>query len=89
MSDKELLELAAKRTLESGQQIPYDARDDGPALPAADWAHEAARGVLFDLSDRRGIKNGFWDIDYEIRVEIVETLAAIIRAAAELGRSKP
>lgn len=73
--------------LRYGNEFPYDASDswwaaDGRAPPAPkDWAHSAARGVIADLQDRRGIKWGFDNIDEETRVEIVETLAQIIRAA--------
>lgn len=78
----------AKHSLERGAEYPYDAPDawwdsgkDTP--PAKDWAHAAARGILHDLCDRRGIKRGFEGIDEETRVEIVESLSAIIRAAAK------
>lgn len=74
----------AKRALEVGNEYPYDAPDnwDGEReLPAVDWAHKAARGILYDLGDRGGIKHGFVDIEQEVRVDIVEALAAIIRAA--------
>lgn len=84
-------DLAAIR-LAHGAAYPYDASDewwDGDASnpPAADdWAHAAARGVLADLNDRRGIKHGFDDVDEGIRAEIVASLAAIIRVA-EIGRA--
>lgn len=42
-----------------------------------------ARGVVADLQDRRAIKWGFGDIDEEIRVEIISSLADIIRAARD------
>lgn len=82
-------ENIAEITLRRGSEFPYDAPDawwhtEGVAVPppATDWAHAAARGVLADLTDRRGIKHGFEGIDELVRVEIVESLAAIIRAAA-------
>ena len=74
-----------------GNKYPYDAPDrwwDGDGEnppPPRDWSHTAARGVLADLQDRRGIKWGFEDIDSEVRVEIVDSLAAIIREAARQG----
>jgi hypothetical protein len=37
------------------------------------------------LTDRRGIKQGFAGIDHEVRVEIVESIANIVRAAAALA----
>ena len=78
----------AKHSLKHGAEFPYDASDDwwagdGSNPPAAkDWAHSAARGVLADLNDRSGIKSVLEDIEECVRVELVETLAEIIRAAA-------
>ncbi|MBA4766104.1 MAG: hypothetical protein H2049_00530 [Porphyrobacter sp.] len=81
-------EEIAAWTVQQGNKWPYDAPDswwqtngDNPA-PPEDWAHSAARGVLRDLTDRRGIKNGFAEIDEEVRAEIVAALARIIRAAS-------
>lgn len=75
------------RNVERGNKYPYDAPDswwesDGTdPPPPTDWAHSAARGVLYNLKDRGGIKHGFANIDEDIRAEIVASLAAIIRAA--------
>jgi len=74
--------------LEMGDKYPYDGTDDfwngkEDATPPADWAHRAARGVIADLTDRRKIKNGFDGIDEDVRIEIVATLATIIRAALD------
>lgn len=82
MNDAEL----AKITLELGNEFPYDApdkwrSDSGAPLPAVDQAHAAARGILHDLQDRKGIKNGFAGIDQDTRKEIVDSLAEIIRQA--------
>lgn len=63
-----------------GQKSPYDA-----GRPCEDWAHAAARGVISDLKDRRGIKNGFNDVDDDIKSEIVDSMAEIIRIAYEKG----
>lgn len=77
----------AAHSLKRGNHFPYDASDEwwhssAEVVPAAtDWAHEAARGILYDLSDRRGIKHGFSGVDEDVRAEIAESLAAIIRAA--------
>lgn len=60
-----------------GNLYPYD----GDKKQKPDWAHKAARGVIADLCDRRGIKWGFNDVDEDVRVEIVESLAEIIRVA--------
>ena len=79
----------AQRTLGHGAKFPYDAPDawwdsTGDNPPAAeDWAHAAARGVISDLTGRSGIKHGFANIDEDIRVEIVASLAEIIRVAAK------
>jgi hypothetical protein len=67
----------AVRQLEHGAKFPYDG--DGPAI---DWAHAAARGVLADLCDRRGVKHELREVDDDVRVELVASVAAIIRAAA-------
>lgn len=75
--------------LQHGAEYPYDASDAWwaskqrrkPPKPK-DWAHEAARGIVADLKDRRGIKWGFDDIDEDVRKEIVATIASIIRLAA-------
>jgi len=79
----------SKHRLEHGAKYPYDGgadfwEDRTPTPPpATDWAHAAARGVLADLLDRRGIKWALDDeqIDRETRAEIVQSLAAIIRLA--------
>lgn len=72
----------AKRRIEHGAKYPYDGE-----RPEQDWAHRAARGIAADLCDRRGIK---WEMgkvdddsesDYSVRCDIVDSHAAIIRAA--------
>lgn len=79
----------APHSLERGAALPFDAPDQWWATdekeappPALDWAHAAARGILYDFLDRRGIKHGFSGIDEDVRTEIVQSMAAIIRAAA-------
>lgn len=80
--------MNAKFWLNHGNKFPYDATDewndkypaDPPPVPL-DWAHSAARGVVANLTDRRGIKHYFGDVDEETRIEIIGTLADIIRAA--------
>jgi hypothetical protein len=85
-------EEIAAITLRYGAKYPYDAPDewwngDGSSPPpATDWAHSAARGILADLNDRRGIKHGFANLDEGIRAEIVASLAEIIRQAAKEPR---
>jgi len=79
--------MSAKHRLAHGAEFPYDAPDEwwggnAESPPASvDKAHAAARGIIADLQDRRGIKRGFDDIDESTRVEIVESIAAIIREA--------
>jgi hypothetical protein len=87
--EKEVRDQAAKQALAHGERYPYDAPDswwhsssDAGRPPATDWAHAAARGILADLNDRRGIKIGFNGIDEGVRVDIVTALADIIRLAA-------
>ncbi len=73
--------------LKMGADFPYDAGEefwDGDGKtppPAKDWAHAAARGILSDLEDRRGIKNELDGVDHETRAELVESLSEIIRQA--------
>ncbi|MBC9968848.1 hypothetical protein [Ralstonia insidiosa] len=77
----------AKRKLERGAKFPYDApdswwRDDGESPPAAtDWAHAAARGILADLKGRSGVDDALQNVDEETRMEIVQSIADIIRTA--------
>jgi len=65
--------------LKRGMEYPYDDTYKGDV----DWAHKAARAILYDFSDRKGIKHALSDVDEEIRIEIVEAMASYIRRAAE------
>lgn len=76
--------MNARIYYDGGQQHPYD-RDDEDNAPHGDWAVKAVRGVINNLRDRRDIKRGFERVDTEVRQEIVETLAAIVRIAASEG----
>ena len=71
------------RELEKGAEYPYHGK------PPTDWAEAAALGILYDLSDRGGIKHELDGVDDEIRVEIVEAMAKIIRAARDAAPSEP
>ena len=82
--------MTAHNSLRLGELYPYDAPkswwdSDSTVRPKlqgdGDWSFRAARGVIEDLCDRRGIKNGFEDIPDDIRVDIVAALAEIIREA--------
>lgn len=70
------------REIEMGNLYPYDNDSElDDREPPVDWAHTAARAILYDLNDRRGIKESFAGVDHSIRVEIVEKMAGIIRQA--------
>jgi hypothetical protein len=83
---------SALNSLKQGADYPWDAgdqfEDDVEILPtlAQDWAHYAARGILADLTDRRGIKNGFNNIDEQTRGDIVTKLRQIILVARREAR---
>jgi len=76
-----------KHRLKHGEKYPYDGgadfwEDRAPKpVPASDWAHAAARGVLADLLDRRGIKWELDKVEHDVRIELTQSLAAIIRQA--------
>lgn len=76
----------AQHCLDHGALYPYDNPDDcmTPA-PSIDWAHAAARGILSDLTDRRGIKWTLQEIEQDVRAELVSSLADIIRLAASVA----
>ncbi len=74
----------AQITLKFSDDYPYEIDEDATPkadLKPTDWAHRAARGVLSDLSDRRGIKWELQKVDMDIRKDIVSDLAEIIRLA--------
>jgi len=82
-------EQLARMSLHAGNEYPYDASDEWRELysssrqapPPHDWAHAAARGIVYDLQDRRSIKDGFLRVDEEVRTKIVKAIAEIIRQA--------
>jgi hypothetical protein len=75
--------------LDQGEKFPYDAggefwEEDAEVPPSAvDYAHYAARGIIAELDDRRGIKWELRKIDHETRADIVQSIAEIIRVAVE------
>jgi hypothetical protein len=79
------MNIKTMRTLECAEIYPYDADDNDIFLPSHDWAEMAARGVVYDLLDRRNIKHGFNNVDEDVRREIIVTLADIIRTAKALN----
>lgn len=70
------MNLSTKTDLKFGHKYPYDGN-----RPQSDWAHRAARGIIANLEGRRGIKNELNGIDKEIKVEIIDEIAEIIRVA--------
>lgn len=74
----------AKQRLKYGEQYPYDGNYN-----PVDWAHRAANAILFDLNDRRGIKEAFYDLSDEVCKDIVETAAEIIREAFKCSEDNP
>jgi len=88
--------MNAKSRLEHGSNFPFDAPDswwssEGRKVEMpGDWAVKAARGVIADLRDRRDIKQPLQIhlIDEDVRAEIIQTLAEIIRLAHEKGGTK-
>jgi hypothetical protein len=79
-------ETKTARDLRVGTEYPYDGN-----RPEIDWAHKAARGILYDLSDRRGIKHEIGAVDQEIKIEITDSMADAIREALvpAKGRDEP
>ena len=55
-------ETQAQRNLRLGNESPFDGKRDG------DWADRAARGVLYELSDRCGIGRELGYLDRDIKV---------------------
>ncbi|MBI6727477.1 hypothetical protein YA0089_28060 [Pseudomonas viridiflava] len=74
--------------VEHGAAYPFDATKKWwqssvkSSPPARDWAHAAARGVIADMTDRRGIKQELQVLDHKTseRTAFVSDLANIIRS---------
>ncbi len=64
----------ATHKLEMGMNHPYSGE------PGRDMAETIVQGIMADLTDRRGIRQGFDQVDLETRQEIVKALANIVRA---------
>lgn len=65
----------ATRMLKSSARSPY------AAIERPDWAQCAALAIASDLSDRRGIKHGMTAVDPDVRIDLVNAHADIIRTA--------
>lgn len=89
----EMTEQMAIDNLYRASMWPYDATDawimqddETPPIPppiAETWQIAAARAIIYNLLDRRGIKQELqWHrIDEDVRKEIIETIAMIINMA--------
>lgn len=67
--------MSAKKTLERALRHPFDDREP------TDSAHRAALGVLGELTSRSGIGDALEQLDDDLRVEIVDAVAEVIREA--------
>jgi hypothetical protein len=72
----------AIRKLNHGMKYPY-VKIENP-----DAAQKTALGILADLTDRRGVKHELYSVDDDVRVEIVNTLACIIRVGMSVPTTK-
>lgn len=100
-SPTEMTDQMAIDNLYRASMWPYDAtdawimRDDETPPPIAEkWSIAAARAIIYNLLDRRGIKQELqWHkVDEDVRKEIVNTIAAIIDMAPawyERSNKKP
>ncbi|MCP0918032.1 hypothetical protein MUB04_15950 [Acinetobacter indicus] len=70
-----------KRSIRFGKDSPYDRNEDNEMPKPLTPERIAAYGVLNNLMDRSGIRSALEDIDLDIREEIVESLAGIIKEA--------
>lgn len=82
MVDLSTPEKRAKHDLELGRKYPYHGKQP------KDWAEAAALAICASLCDRRGIKHEMRETDEDVREEIIESFAAIIRVA-ESERESP
>ena len=83
----------ALHCFQRGNKYPYDAGSLAESFESmntpVDWTVRAARGILADLCDRRGIKHGLQSVDEpDTRHGIVVALAEIIQVAHILKDAK-
>lgn len=67
----------AKNSYDRGNEYPYD-NGEVPSDGNTSWDVKAARGVMAELSDRFG---GMDDVDDDIRNEVIDAVAGIIKYA--------
>lgn len=91
------LEQHVQDRLRSGQRCPFDAPDpeageEDIVLPEpGDWAVRAARGIIDDFDDRGAAMNEAFHperVAEEVRIEIVDVMAAIMREALRQERAE-
>jgi hypothetical protein len=71
--------MTPEKRLAFGIAHPYDERE------ATDAAHRAAQGVLSELTGRSGVGDELEQLDEDLRIEITDAVADIIRAAGLKG----
>lgn len=65
-------------TFKHGNQYPYDGESDSEAVePAKNASEGAVRGILADLTDRRGIKQPLHELDLEERQDLFGALVEL------------
>ncbi|MBB4067364.1 hypothetical protein [Gellertiella hungarica] len=88
------LDQYAQDRLRSGQRVPFDAHEpegeDDIVLPEpGDWAMRAARGIIADFDHRGAAMNDAFHperVPEEVRIEIIDVMAAIMREALRQER---
>ncbi|EOZ8645452.1 hypothetical protein ACQWTT_001203 [Acinetobacter baumannii] len=81
MSEDQLKIEGYTKSIEFGKEYPYDCNESGEMPTPLTPERIAAYGILADLLGRGGIKHELDNIDLDIREEIVETMAGIIKEA--------
>lgn len=67
--------MSAKKTLERALRHPFDDREP------TDSAHRAALGTFGELTNRSGIGDALEQLDDDLRIDIVDAVAEVIREA--------
>lgn len=67
-------------TFKHGNQFPYDGESDSEAVePAKNASESAIRGILANLTDRRGIKQPLHDLELEARQKLFGALIELAK----------